>query len=216
MSLGEKLLNLRKKKGLSQEEAADILGATRQTISKWETDQSTPDFDKIVPICELYYITPNELIMEKECNIVDNRDITQIDKKTNEYDKQKRTEGIAQSVFIFFIAVAWIMISPTVLMINPVISSAIFLLILGIGTYKIIYTKMLYKNNTEETNLKQIQENKKKKKIRQILAIITLLIYLCISFLTNRWDVTWIIWIVFVFIVQILNFVFLIKYEENK
>lgn len=216
MSLGEKLLNLRKKKGLSQEEAADILGVTRQTISKWETDQSTPDFDKIVPICELYYITPNELIMEKECNIVDNRDITQIDKKTNEYDKQKRTEGIAQSVFIFFIAVAWIMISPTVLMINPVISSAIFLLILGIGTYKIIYTKMLYKNNTEETNLKQIQENKKKKKIRQILAIITLLIYLCISFLTNRWDVTWIIWIVFVFIVQILNFVFLIKYEENK
>ena len=216
MSLGEKLLNLRKKKGLSQEEAADILGVTRQTISKWETDQSTPDFDKIVPICELYYITPNELIMEKECNIVDNRDITQIDKKTNEYDKQKRTEGIAQSVFIFFIAVAWIMISPTVLMINPVISSAIFLLILGIGTYKIIYTKMLYKNNTEETNLKQIQENKKKKQIRQILAIITLLIYLCISFLTNRWDVTWIIWIVFVFIVQILNFVFLIKYEENK
>ena len=192
------------------------MGVTRQTISKWETDQSTPDFDKIVPICELYNITPNELIMEKECNIVINNNISQIKENTKIYDKQKRTEGIAQSVFIFFVAVAWIMISPTVLMINPIISSAIFLLIVGIGTYKIIYTKMLYKKNTEETNLKQTQENKKKRQIRQILAIITLLIYLCISFLTNRWDVTWIIWIVFVFIVQILNFVFLIKDEENK
>lgn len=90
MSLGEKLLEFRKKKGLSQEEAADILGVTRQTISKWETDQSTPDFDKIVPICELYNITPNELIMEKECNIVINNNISQIKENTKIYDKQKR------------------------------------------------------------------------------------------------------------------------------
>lgn len=38
MSLGEKLLSLRKKKGLSQEEVADLLHVTRQTVSKWETD----------------------------------------------------------------------------------------------------------------------------------------------------------------------------------
>ena len=57
MSLGEKLLSLRKKKGLSQEEVADLLHVTRQTVSKWETDQSTPDFDKVVPICKLYDIS---------------------------------------------------------------------------------------------------------------------------------------------------------------
>ena len=50
MSLGERLLDLRKKKGLSQEEIAGLLDVSRQTISKWETDQSTPDFDKIIPI----------------------------------------------------------------------------------------------------------------------------------------------------------------------
>ena len=48
MSLGERLLDLRKKKGLSQEEIAGLLDVSRQTVSKWETDQSTPDFDKII------------------------------------------------------------------------------------------------------------------------------------------------------------------------
>ena len=61
MSLGEKLLKLRKKKGLSQEDVADILHVTRQTVSKWETDQSMPDFDKVVPICNLYEISTEEL-----------------------------------------------------------------------------------------------------------------------------------------------------------
>ena len=50
--IGEKLLELRKKKGLSQEEVAQELNVSRQTISKWETDQSTPDFDKIIPLGE--------------------------------------------------------------------------------------------------------------------------------------------------------------------
>ena len=54
MSLGERLLDLRKKKGLSQEEIAGLLDVSRQTVSKWETDQSTPDFDKIIPICNIF------------------------------------------------------------------------------------------------------------------------------------------------------------------
>ena len=62
MSLGERLIELRKEKHLSQEEVADRLNVTRQTVSKWELDQSTPDFDKILPICELYGISTEELI----------------------------------------------------------------------------------------------------------------------------------------------------------
>ena len=62
MDLGEKLYELRRSKNLSQENVAEQLNVTRQTISKWETNQSTPDFDKIVPLCELYGITPNELL----------------------------------------------------------------------------------------------------------------------------------------------------------
>lgn len=43
MTLGKKLLDLRKKAGLSQEEVAGKLGVSRQTISKWETDQTIPE-----------------------------------------------------------------------------------------------------------------------------------------------------------------------------
>ena len=57
MNIGEKLLELRKAKHLSQEEVADRLNVSRQTVSKWETDQSMPDFDKIAPLCELYQIS---------------------------------------------------------------------------------------------------------------------------------------------------------------
>ncbi len=61
MSLGSKLYDLRKKKGLSQEQAAEHLGVSRQTISKWETDRSTPEFDKLQPISQLYEISLDEL-----------------------------------------------------------------------------------------------------------------------------------------------------------
>lgn len=67
MNLGESLFELRKSKNLTQDDVAEKLNVTRQTVSKWETNQSTPDFDKIIPLCELYDISPNELLTgEKE------------------------------------------------------------------------------------------------------------------------------------------------------
>ena len=66
MTIGERLLNLRKEKNISQEELADILGVSRQTISKWELDQTTPDFDKLVPLCEYFGITSDELLTGKK------------------------------------------------------------------------------------------------------------------------------------------------------
>lgn len=61
MELGEKLLELRRKKGMSQEQVANVLNVSRQTVSKWETGQSYPDFDKLVPLSELYQISLDEL-----------------------------------------------------------------------------------------------------------------------------------------------------------
>ena len=66
LNIGEKLFELRKEKNLSQEEVADKLNVSRQTISKWETNQSTPDFDKIIPICELFEISTEELLTGKK------------------------------------------------------------------------------------------------------------------------------------------------------
>jgi len=62
MSLGEKLLYLRKKKGLSQEDVAEKLGVSRQTVSKWETDQTVPELIKAKLLSQLYNVSYDYLI----------------------------------------------------------------------------------------------------------------------------------------------------------
>ena len=51
MILADKIMNLRKKCGWSQEDLADQLGISRQSVSKWESGMSIPDLEKIVKIC---------------------------------------------------------------------------------------------------------------------------------------------------------------------
>lgn len=62
MNFEEKLIKLRKKKILSQEELAEKLDVTRQTISKWELGQSKPDIEKIKEISRLFEVGVEELI----------------------------------------------------------------------------------------------------------------------------------------------------------
>ena len=65
MEFGNKLYTLRKEKGLSQEELASRLEVTRQTVSKWELGDSTPDLDKLVLLAELFEISLDELVLDK-------------------------------------------------------------------------------------------------------------------------------------------------------
>jgi len=65
MEFGNKLYELRKSKGLSQEELANNLEITRQTVSKWELGDSTPDLDKLVLLAELFEISLDELVLDK-------------------------------------------------------------------------------------------------------------------------------------------------------
>jgi transcriptional regulator with XRE-family HTH domain len=48
MNVADRIQNLRKMKGISQEELADKVGVSRQAVSKWESEQSTPDIEKII------------------------------------------------------------------------------------------------------------------------------------------------------------------------
>lgn len=62
MSLGNNLFHARKKSGLSQEEVAEKLGVSRQTISKWELDETLPDIRQSKHLSTLYHLTLDELI----------------------------------------------------------------------------------------------------------------------------------------------------------
>ena len=68
MKFGDKLIALRKKKGLSQEELAEKLGVSRQSVSKWESNNTYPETDKIVQICNIFECTMDDLIND---NITD-------------------------------------------------------------------------------------------------------------------------------------------------
>lgn len=68
MSLSEKLLSLRKEKGLSQEELAEKLEISRQSISKWERGESSPDTNNLIKLAKIYDVSLDELINNKEDN----------------------------------------------------------------------------------------------------------------------------------------------------
>lgn len=65
MEFNNKLFELRKQKGLSQEELAGRLNVSRQTISKWEVGESAPDMDNLVSISELFGVSLDELVLDK-------------------------------------------------------------------------------------------------------------------------------------------------------
>ena len=61
MTLGENLQRLRKEKGLSQEEVAQALFVSRQSVSKWETDKAEPGVDNLKALANLYEVTLDQL-----------------------------------------------------------------------------------------------------------------------------------------------------------
>lgn len=79
MKFNEKLLEIRKKQGLSQEELGMELQVSRQTISKWESGQSYPDFQRLVMLSDYFNMTLDELV--KGIDVQDVREKNMTDEK---------------------------------------------------------------------------------------------------------------------------------------
>lgn len=69
MKFGDKLIELRKKNGLSQEELAEKLGVSRQSVSKWESNNTYPETDKIIQIANLFECSMDDLINDKVTDV---------------------------------------------------------------------------------------------------------------------------------------------------
>lgn len=76
MKFNEKLLEMRKKQGLSQEELGMELQVSRQTISKWEAGQSYPDFQRLVMLSDYFNITLDELVKNIDVQDVREKNLT--------------------------------------------------------------------------------------------------------------------------------------------
>lgn len=64
MTIGEKIYEMRKKLGMSQEELALQLNVSRQSISKWERDEAIPDTDKIIALSSVFSISTDYLLLD--------------------------------------------------------------------------------------------------------------------------------------------------------
>lgn len=63
MTTGQKINELRRKNGMTQEELAERLGVTRQAVSKWEQDLAFPETEKILQLCQLFHMSADELLL---------------------------------------------------------------------------------------------------------------------------------------------------------
>lgn len=80
MTIDQKILQLRTSKGISQEELAEMLGVSRQSVSKWEMGQALPQIDKVLQLSEIFSVSTDELLHDK-------MDISKlsVEKKKNKY-----------------------------------------------------------------------------------------------------------------------------------
>lgn len=161
MTLGERLLIYRNRVGLSQEKLAEKIGVTRQTVSKWETNQSTPDFDKIIPLCEILGITTEELIKgEKTTN--NESGIEGIEQEANrakrEYiQKRNKKKAIVLSISIFLYCIATFALPymTEVLRYEDAHAVMIWATLCTIATVIIVYFFVAYPNTYKEDKEKK-------------------------------------------------------------
>ena len=104
MTIADRIQNLRKSKGMSQEELADAAGVSRQAVSKWESEQSTPDLDKVIILSEIFDVTTDYLLKGIEpAETIDHKTMADVvDQKVLTEKNGKRAKTILKWVLIVF------------------------------------------------------------------------------------------------------------------
>ena len=140
MSFSENLMRLRKAKGLSQEEFANEINVSRQTVSKWELGTSTPEMDKLMQMANFFNISVDDLVngedvTSKVSNKTENNNQNQsVDNNTNINYESKKSSSTLAKIFV-------------VLLIGAIITIITILIILLIRDFN-------EKNDTKSTNNK--------------------------------------------------------------
>ncbi len=124
MKISDRIQSLRKSKGMSQEEFADAVGVSRQAVSKWESEQATPDIDKVIIMSDLFGVTTDYLLKGIEpVNKEDHKTMADvIDQKILTDNNKRRTKSVLK----------WVLIGFGALLTVDLISMIIFFLINGL------------------------------------------------------------------------------------
>jgi len=204
MSIGEKIYNLRKNKNISQEALANILNVSRQTISKWETGESNPDFDKIVPLCDYFDISTDELL--KGENVYLEREIV--------LQKKKNKALMLSLCIVIFVVMMVIVIIFDEIGGNDTLSGISFLV--GMGAIGVILVNYFCSKPLSSTKIKTTYSLEKRRLVNSIINMVILLVYFGISFMFQAWAYSWIIFIVGALIKRVAQLVMMLGDDNNE
>ena len=128
MMLGEKILQLRKERGLSQEQLASQITVSRQAISKWELGEAMPDVENIVQLSKIFNVTTDYLLSEYntiEVKVSPNEETVNTEENTGQLAVRNRHHiaAIALGGILAFLGLCGVMIIWVVSIMNPVIYS---------------------------------------------------------------------------------------------
>lgn len=204
MSIGEKIYSLRKSKNMSQEDLANVLNVSRQTVSKWETGESNPDIEKIVPLCDFFDISTDELL--KGSNSYLEREIV-LEKKRN------KALTMSLCIVIFVVMMIIMMIFDEIGVSDSLMATII---LIGLGSISIILVYYFTAQPVNNRKIKLSMNLEKRKLINSIVNMLTVIIYFLVSFLFQAWAVSWIILIIGALIKRIIELVDILRREENE
>lgn len=114
MEFAEKLITLRKSKELTQEQLADILSVSRQSVSKWENGQVIPDVEKIVELSKIFDVTTDYLLQPSEIDELSIKTEILEQQQKQMMEREKKRSRISKNVmysigiYLIFFAVYFI------------------------------------------------------------------------------------------------------------
>ncbi len=214
MTIGEKILTLRKGRGLSQEQLADALGVSRQAVSKWESEQSTPDIDKIVALADFFGVTTDYLLY-KDADVAD--DVSSNLEKPENDTKKLKNRKIQTALEAVAIALYILCVTP-VLILQDELGVVLMFVIIAIATGLIIFSTVFkVKTKNKENNQGEKQpENPKIKSVKKTIRIFFVALYFIISFTTGAWHITWIIFLISKAVTNIVDTIPELKEDDEK
>ena len=110
MNLGNKIVSLRKKNNLSQEELAEKVGVTRQTISKWELEETAPDINQAKTLSKIFNVSLDELT-NNNINSILTEKISNTERLAGITIKILKVIGVGMLAFIIIIILLFILLN---------------------------------------------------------------------------------------------------------
>lgn len=196
MNVGLKIQTLRKQRGMSQEQLAEVLGVSRQAVSKWEMDQSVPDLDKIIALCDCFGVTSDYLLRDNSVPYFYEEPKTDYVQKFASEPTADNTDDSKNQISAILLACAIILY---ILCVVPVIALSsigfeivgvcLMFLMVAVATGLIIYRYVRFgkKSKTEKKKDPVLSS------VTGCLWAVTVVVYLVISFKTRDWHITWLI-----------------------